>query len=189
MRRLMITGPGSAEIVRVPDPERLPGMILVAPLRVGVCATDRELFEGTLVHLRSGIAKYPITPGHEWVGRVLSSDESRLPVGSLVVGECSIGCGRCVACTAGSYHLCPDRAETGIIRRDGALSEVMSFPAASAHVVPDAVRLEDAALIEPTAVAYRAIRRLDPSPRSRVLVLGAGTLGHLAGALLSQVEG
>jgi L-iditol 2-dehydrogenase len=49
--------------------------------------------------------------------------------------------------------------------------------------VPPGVDVEDAVFAEPTAVALRAVLRSAAEPRSRVLVVGGGTLGWLAAAV------
>jgi L-iditol 2-dehydrogenase len=189
MKRLVVSGPGVFEVVDVELPRPGPDELLIAPLRVGVCATDLELIDGTLIYLRTGQLQLPLTPGHEWVGRVteVGADVAMFAVGDLVVGECSIGCGRCEFCTAGAYHQCPTRRETGIIGLDGALQQRMAFPAGSTHRVPEGIDLADAALIEPTAVAFRAIDRLAPPPGAAVLVVGGGTQGTLAAQLLMNL--
>lgn len=158
---------------------------MLEPLLVGICATDLELISGSLIYLRTGQTTLPMTPGHEWVGRVvaLGSGVTTFAAGDTVVGECSVGCGFCTACATGAYHRCPKRQETGIIGISGALAQRMVFPARSAHRVPDDVPLEDAALVEPTAVAFRAIARLDPPPGASLLIVGGGTLGYLAAIL------
>ena len=191
MKRLVVTGAGRYEVTDAAPPEPADDEILVAPLRVGICATDLELIEGSLVHLRNGLTSLPLTPGHEWVGRVvgLGSSVRGFSLGNRVVGECSIGCGSCSQCAIGSYHLCPRRRETGIIGLDGALTELMAFPARAAHIVSESANLEDAALVEPTAIAYRAVARLGDVRGRVVLVVGAGTVGYLAAAVLSLVGG
>lgn len=189
MKQVLVTGPGVAQVREVAPPRPGPADLLVAPLRVGICATDLELIDGTLIYLRTGQLRLPIVPGHEWVGRVLSVGPDAgtdLEVGDLVVGECSIGCGHCGFCAAGAYHQCPDRRETGIIGLDGALQQEMVFPAGSAHRVPAGVDLADAALVEPTAVAFRAVQRLTPTPATAVLVVGGGTQGFLAAMILAR---
>ncbi len=191
MKRLVVTGAERYEVRDSAPPEPADDEILIAPLRVGICATDLELIEGSLVHLRSGLTSLPLTPGHEWVGRVvgLGSSVRGFSLGNRVVGECSIGCGSCSQCAIGSYHLCPRRRETGIIGLDGALTELMAFPARAAHIVSESVNLEDAALVEPAAIAYRAVGRLGDVRGRVVLVVGAGTVGYLAAAVLSLVGG
>ena len=69
------------------------------------------------------------------------------------------------------------------MNRDGALAQQLRFPARSAHAVPPGMALEDAVFAEPTAVALRAVLRAGAEPRSRVLVVGGGTLGWLAAAV------
>ena len=48
--------PDSAELSELPDPEPKDGELLVEPLYIGVCGTDREIVEG-------GHGEPP--PGHE----------------------------------------------------------------------------------------------------------------------------
>jgi L-iditol 2-dehydrogenase len=159
--------------------------VVIASLRVGICATDMELLDATMVYLRNGMATWPFTPGHEWVGVVVDPGEAadRFAVGDLVVGECSIGCWNCPVCDAGNYHQCPNRCETGLFGQGGALSEFFAFPARSAHLVPAGVGLEDIALTEPAAVAYKGIQRLELPSGGKILINGGGTLGYLAAAI------
>jgi L-iditol 2-dehydrogenase len=185
MRALVISGAGRYALVDHELPPPRPGDLLLAPLAVGLCATDLELLDGTMVYLRNGRTRLPLVPGHEWVARVLDpgGPGSGFAVGDLVVGECSIGCDDCPVCASGAYHQCPRRQETGVMNRDGALAQQLRFPARSAHAVPPGVAVEDAVFAEPTAVALRAVLRSGAEPRSRVLVVGGGTLGWLAAAI------
>jgi len=105
-----------------------------------------------------------------------------------VVGECSVGCGSCATCAAGSYHLCPDRTETGILNRAGSMASSLVFPARSAHRLPPGVNPLDAALIEPLAVAYRGLHRLSAAPSGPTAIIGAGTIGLLC-ALAARAIG
>lgn len=185
MRALVISGAGQHALADHELPPAGPGDLTLAPLAVGLCATDLELLDGTMVYLRSGRGRLPMVPGHEWVARVLDpgGPGSGFAAGDLVVGECSIGCGDCPVCAAGAYHQCPRRQETGVLNRDGALAQQLRFPARSAHRVPAGVAVEDAVFAEPAAVALRAVLRSGAEPRSRVLVVGGGTLGWLAAAI------
>ena len=63
------------------------------------------------------------------------------------------------------------------MNRDGALAQQLRFPGRSARGVLRGVAVEDAVFAEPTAVALRAVLRSGAEPRSRVLVVGGGTLG------------
>jgi 2-desacetyl-2-hydroxyethyl bacteriochlorophyllide A dehydrogenase len=176
------------ELVERPDPAPGPGELLIAPTAVGICGTDVEIFEGSLVYFREGWARYPIVPGHEWVGEVVDvgAGVSGFAPGDQVTGETPLGCGRCPRCRAGAYHLCALRTETGILNRDGAMASRLVFPAAAAHAA-GGIPARAAALVEPASVALNGARRGGVDGRS-VLVVGAGTIGLLA-AQCARAEG
>lgn len=184
-----IEGP-SKVAVQERDPLR-PGHdeVVVRPDAVGLCATDLELVDGSMVYLRTGQATLPLVPGHEWTGVVeaLGVGVVGVQVGDRVIGETSIGCAECVTCASGNYHQCPSRRETGIMGLDGALSTRFVFPARALHALPSAVEPLDAALAEPLAVALRATQRAGTGPGSDVLVVGGGTIGSLMVMLLDAV--
>lgn len=186
-----IQAPGRFALVEREAPAVAADELLIEPLMVGLCATDRELLDGSMVYLRTGRTSLPLVPGHEWVGRVAVAGEgvTTVAVGDIVVGECSLGCRRCPICRGGDYHRCESRRETGIMGIDGALSEGLRFPAASAHRVPPEIDVADAALVEPLAIAVRAIDRLGVSADEEVLVVGAGIIGTLAVMVLTADVG
>lgn len=182
MRAFVITGPGRGEVQDVPEPVAAPGQVVVDVERVGVCGTDAEFYSGHMAYLRSGDAAYPVRIGHEWCGRVRAVGDGVSPewLGRRVTGDTMLGCGRCARCTSGRQHLCADRYEIGIRRGwPGALAERLPVPASALVALPDAVDEVLGALVEPGANAFRAVQAVDARPGSRVLVLGAGTIGLL----------
>lgn len=188
MHAIEFHGRERLELVERPDPAPGPGELLIAPTAVGICGTDVEIFEGSLVYFREGWARYPIVPGHEWVGEVVDvgAGVRGYAPGDQVTGETPLGCGHCVRCRAGAYHLCARRTETGILNRDGAMASRMVFPAAAAHPAPG-IPPRAAALVEPASVALNGVRRGAVGERG-VLVVGAGTIGLLA-AQCARAEG
>ena len=80
MRALVISGAGRHALLDHDLPPAGPGDLLLAPLAVGLCATDLELLDGSMVYLRDGRAHLPLVPGHEWVARVV--DPGRRAAGS-----------------------------------------------------------------------------------------------------------
>lgn len=188
MKAVEFRGAGSLALVERPDPVAGPGEVLVAPEAVGICATDVEILDGVMAYFRTGDASYPIVPGHEWIGTVLSmgTGVEGLKPGDTVVGDPSAGCGTCARCRAGRYHLCARRTETGIMRQDGAMATRMLALAVSTHLVARPV-WDAGALIEPASVALNAARHA-PCRASTVLVLGAGAIGLLA-AQCARLEG
>ena len=191
MKRLIITAPGELRLVAGEAPVPEAGELLLAPLAVGLCRTDAELADGSMIYLRDGRASLPLTPGHEWVAYVADtgSDVRGFAKGDVVVGECSIGCGQCARCSSGNYHQCDTRAETGIMKQEGAMAGLFRFPAASAHKVPGDISVDDAVFAEPAAVALRAVLRAHWQPGETVLVVGAGTIGWLATAIAMDSYG
>jgi L-iditol 2-dehydrogenase len=188
MNAVEFLGGERLEVVSRPDPTPGPGELLIAPTAVGICGTDVEIFEGSLVYFREGWAKFPIVPGHEWVGDVVEVGQGvrGFSPGDQVTGETPLGCGVCSRCRAGAYHLCALRTETGILNRDGAMATRMVFPAAAAHDARG-IPSRAAALVEPASVALNGVRRAGASGRN-VLIVGAGTIGLLA-AQCARAEG
>jgi L-iditol 2-dehydrogenase len=181
VKAVVIRGPRQAEVSSVSEGPLAAGDVRVKVLATGCCGTDVELFEGSMPYLTAGLAKYPVIPGHEWVGEVceVGAEVHGFASGDRVVGECSCGCMRCACCLAGHYHRCPFRTETGILNRPGAFAEYIHFPAAFLHRISKHVPLPTACLIEPAAVAFNGARRARISPRDDVAIFGDGPIGLL----------
>ena len=191
MRALVVRGPRSASVEKVPAPVPGPGELLVDVERVGICGTDVELYTGEMAYFVQGVSHFPLRLGHEWTGRVVAvgGPEDDGWIGRRVTGDTMLGCGHCGDCRSGRHHVCPDRHEVGI--RDGwpgALAEQTLVPARFAHVIPEHVSVPAAALVEPGGNALRAVWAAALQPGDRVLVLGSGTIGLLA-AQLALAEG
>jgi len=190
MVALRVLAPGELALVRVPRPGSaalplLAGQAAVRVRLVGVCGTDVEIARGDMIYYTSGLARYPCTLGHEWVGDVValgpgaSATGCGIAVGDRVVGECSIGCHECASCLGGAYHRCAARRETGVMNLDGGAAEVVALPLRALHRVSRAVPLRSAALVEPTAVALNGVRLGGVAPGKRVAVVGDGPVGLL----------
>ncbi len=190
-RAAVVHGPGRASLDERELPELKPGDVLIRVAYVGVCATDLEVLDGKLGYYKHGMAKYPIVPGHEFSGRVvvMGANVSHVGEGDPVVAECIQSCGRCPECRRSNWIGCPERAELGVIGRDGAYAEYVIVPGHFVHRVPADLDLRKAALCEPLAVVLKGLRRLSgvwrASPERRVAVVGAGPLGHLCARVLS----
>ena len=107
MKALVLTGPRAAEVREVRAPVATAGQVVVEVERVGLCGTDVELFTGEMSYLHTGVASYPLRPGHEWCGVVAEVGPGVDPawVGRRVAGDTMIGCGRCPRCRAGRHHV------------------------------------------------------------------------------------
>lgn len=181
MQAAQIKGPLSVSVGDIPEPELAPTDVRIAVLGCGICATDIEIFEGTMVYFTRGMASYPLVPGHEWVGKVIEqgSNVSGFEPGMHVVGEVSIGCTRCTTCKSGNYHRCLARRETGILNRPGCFAQTIHHPAHYLHRISSSVPIASAALVEPTAVAFNGVMRAAVSPQDYVVIFGDGPIGLL----------
>ncbi|KAJ57026.1 hypothetical protein ACMU_00615 [Actibacterium mucosum KCTC 23349] len=181
MKAIRIHGANDVRISEMDQPKPGPGQVLLRVLATGICGTDVEIFDGVMAYFVRGMASYPVTPGHEWVGEVVECGEGveGLHPGQRAVGECSVGCMACPTCLAGNYHQCPNRTETGILNRDGGFAEYILFPALFLHPISESVDPRAAALVEPTAIAYNGVKNADISPSDRLVIHGDGPIGLL----------
>lgn len=192
-KAVVIHGVGRASLDEIPIPPVEPGDVAIRVAYVGVCMTDLEIVKGTLGYYRNQLAKYPIVPGHEVSGHVVvaGSGVTNLTVGDAVVIECIQGCGICDACRRAFPIRCRQRAELGVIGRNGGYSEFVVAPARFVHRIAVSLDLRKACLCEPLAVALKGLGRLarawDDSPEQRTCaVIGAGPLGRLCAMVLEH---
>ena len=162
----------------VPTPIPEPGQALIHVALAGVCSTDLELLRG--YYPFSGI------PGHEFVGKVVSSGDDTAWVGRRVVGEINIACGDCETCRSGLTRHCELRKALGIHDWNGAFGEYLVLPLSNLHAVPDQVPDEMAVFTEPLAAAGEILEQVEIKPADRVLVIGAGRLGQLVAVVLHE---
>lgn len=188
---VVVQGPHRARLMERTVPSLKPGEVLVRVSYVGICGTDLEILEGTLGYYRSGMAEYPIVPGHESSGTIVAVGPrvTDLNDGDHVVVECIQGCGECADCARDEAIRCKERREVGVVGHDGAYASYLVTRARYVHKVPAGVSLAEAALTEPLAVVIKALRRLGCNsegdrPR-RCCVIGAGTIGHLFARVLA----
>ena len=164
-----------ASIVRVPKPRRPAGYSLIRLLCAGICNTDLELLRG--YYGFSG------TPGHEFVGEVVASDNRDL-VGRRVVGEINLACGKCEWCQRDLGRHCPTRKVLGIVGHAGAFREYLTLPDVNLHVLPDDIPTEIAVFAEPVAAACEILDQAVIPKAERIAVLGDGKLGLLVSQVL-----
>lgn len=181
MKSIRIHGANDIRFEDIPTAVPDANEVKVRLLATGICGTDVEISDGTMAYFTRGMASYPVTPGHEWVGEVVELGEgvTGFLIGDRVVGECSVGCMECNRCMAGNYHQCLHRTETGIFNRDGGFAEYITFPALFLHHISKQVDVRAAALVEPTAIAFNGVKTARVSPGDFLAIHGDGSIGLL----------
>jgi propanol-preferring alcohol dehydrogenase len=156
------------ETRNLPEPEPREGEVLIDVEVCGVCRTDLHVIEGDLP-----IAKNPIVPGHQVVGRRRDTGE-RVGVPWL-----HRSCGVCRWCQAGNENLCDMPVFTGY-HVDGGYAEVVVADPAFTYPIPEDLDPEGAApLLCAGVIGYRAYRRSNARPGCRLGLYGFGASAHI----------
>ena len=182
MQAVLVQSPNEWDVSEVPVPQYGPDDVLVKVKYAGICHTDLEVLKGGI---DEPYIKYPIIPGHEWVGIVEKCGDSvkRFHPGDTVVVEGIIRCNHCYYCNTGRTNLCNNVKSIGYTH-NGAFTEYVSAPQHVVHSLPSNVPLEIATLVEPTSVVLYALERANIGLAKTVAVVGPGPIGLLAVAML-----
>jgi (R,R)-butanediol dehydrogenase/meso-butanediol dehydrogenase/diacetyl reductase len=172
VRALTWQGGNRVEVVDAKPPEPRPGWALVDVAYVGLCGTDLHICRGEHPRAQPGIVI-----GHEIAGR-LREPAGGWPAGTAVLVNPLLSCYDCAPCANGSAHVCDRLGLLGIDAPGGA-AECVAVPEDHLVPLPPGLDLRIAALIEPLAVAVRAIRRSGLRLGQRAHVIGAGPVGLL----------
>jgi 2-desacetyl-2-hydroxyethyl bacteriochlorophyllide A dehydrogenase len=172
VRAAVITESHEVAVVTVDDPAPGPREVVVDVAACGICGTDLHILEGEFA------PSLPVVPGHEFAGVVVATgaDVREITEGQRVAVDPSLYCHECHYCRLGHDNLCERWNAIGVSRPGGAADFAVA-PAANCVPLPDHVRLEDAALIEPLSCAIRGYDVLRSQLGSHILIYGSGTMG------------
>ncbi len=171
MRAAAIHGPGDVRVGEVPEPVPGPGESLVRIGSVGLCGSDLHWFaEGAI---GDAVLSRPLVLGHEMAGVV----ESGPLAGHRVGLDPALPCGTCRECGRGLEHLCARMSFAGHGDTDGGLRELVAWPDARLHVLPEHYDPAQGSLLEPLGVAVHATDLAHLRLGWRVAVVGAGPIG------------
>ena len=160
MRAWVLHGIGDIRLEHIPVPVPKASEVLVKVKAAGICGSDIPRIYKTGAH------KHPLIPGHEFSGVVDSVgagvDENLLgkPVGVFPL----IPCGKCGPCRSKQYEMCRNYNYLGS-RTDGGFAEYAVVPVENLVILSDGVGYEEAAMLEPMAVAVHAMRRVFPETK------------------------
>ncbi|NRA99288.1 MAG: alcohol dehydrogenase catalytic domain-containing protein [Rhodobacteraceae bacterium] len=175
MKALVYTGPETLEMRDAPDPTAGAGEVLVAIDSVGICGSDMHAYLG-----HDDRRPAPLILGHEAAGTIVGGarDGVRVTINPLVTNPTS------AESRAGRENLDPSRQIISMPPREGAFAQYVTMPERNLVEVPHGVSFSQAALAEPLAVSWHAVRlgleALHPSMERRAVVLGGGAIGVAA---------
>ena len=175
MTAMVCNGPGrKLEKTLLPLHEPGTGELLVKVLACGVCRTDLHVVDGEIP------ASYPIVPGHEIVGRVVSlgSGVAGFNVGERVgIPWLGATCGHCPYCKEGHENLCDSPQFTGATRNGGYATHAIADASYCFELPPGLGDTEAAPLLCAGLIGWRAYRM---AGKARNLGLyGFGAAAHI----------
>ena len=183
MKAVVVERPHQVSYREIDAPAVGPDDVLVSSREAGLCRTDVEVMTGVFTDPRW--VHFPVIPGHEWAGTVVDvgANVESIRAGDRVVCEGLISCNRCGPCRRGETHWC-ERIEALGFTRPGGYAELVTVPARVVHPLPNHVSFDAGVLIEPASVVLHGLEKARPRPGETVGVIGIGTLGSIAIALV-----
>jgi L-iditol 2-dehydrogenase len=172
-----MTAPGKIEFHDVARPAPKADQVVIQVKNIGVCGSDIHVYHGLHPY-----TSYPVVQGHEVSGTIseVGSQVQGFNVGDQVVFMPQVTCGTCYPCRHGMYHICDSLKVMGF-QTGGAAQEFIAIDSEKVLKVPLHVPPDQAAMVEPIAVAVHALSRTGDVKDKNILVLGAGTIGNLVG--------
>ena len=182
MKALIYTAPATLEYREEPDPTPSADEVLIQVEAVGICGSDMHAYHG---HDERRPA--PLVLGHEAAGRIASGPRAgrRVTINPLVT------CGTCAFCHRWKLASLPLPADDLDTASAGAFAEFVPIPETNLVELPDGLPVQQAALAEPMAVGWHAVRNASralsrPLPAACSVVLGGGAVGLACALALSH---
>ncbi|PQO29897.1 NAD(P)-dependent alcohol dehydrogenase [Bremerella cremea] len=143
----------------------------------GICHSDLSMVDDEW-----GMAKFPLVPGHEVVGRVSAVGDhvTHVKIGDRVgLGWHAGYCMMCDQCMSGDHNLCSS-AEPTIDGRHGGFADTVRAKAPSVVKIPDGLKASEAGPLLCGGIAmFNPMVQAGLSPTDSVGVIGIGGLGHM----------
>jgi L-iditol 2-dehydrogenase len=153
---------------------------------IAICGTDPHIIQG---HYPGFWPKeWPLIPGHEWCGEVVEAGDGAAALGwepgQRVAGTSHAACGFCRRCVEGRYNICENFGVEGLHAQyghnaAGAYADYVVHSVKSVFRVPDSLSDEQAAMLDPAAIALHTVRRGGHQPGDTVAIVGPGVMGLL----------
>ncbi|MCQ1950784.1 alcohol dehydrogenase catalytic domain-containing protein [Arthrobacter sp. zg-Y859] len=177
------TGSRNFSLEELPGGAPQPGQVQIAVAFTGLCGTDLHIFHGDM----DARVSMPAVIGHEMSGVIAAVGDGvdDWTPGQHVTVMPTVSCGNCPACRRGNSHICHNLNFVGI-DSEGSMQSHWNVSADILVALPDGLPLDEAALIEPTAVAVHDVRRASVTATDFVVVIGGGPVGQLIACVAMQ---
>jgi L-iditol 2-dehydrogenase len=178
MKALVLEEYDKLAFKEVPIPKLESDEVLVRVKSCGICGSDVHGMDGS-----TGRRRPPIIMGHEASGVIeeTGSDVADWKAGDRVTFDSTIYPLEDWYTLKGLYNLSDNRKVLGVspaeYRRHGALAEFVAVPQHILYLIPDNVSFDEAAMVEPAAVALHAVNLTPVSVNDTALVVGSGMVG------------
>jgi len=152
--------------------------VLVEIKAVGICGSDVHGMDGS-----TGRRVPPIIMGHEASGVIveIGKNVSGWSIGDRVTFDSTIYKLDDWYTRNGHYNLSDNRMVLGVsckdFKRDGAFAQFVTIPSHILYHMPDNVSFEQAAMVEPVAVALHSINLSGAKINDTAVVFGSGMIG------------
>lgn len=172
-----------------PKPEIAANEVLIQVKACGICGSDVHGMDGS-----TGRRQPPLIMGHEASGEIaaLGSEVAGWQIGDRVTFDSTIYPLDDWFTLQGRYNLSDNRKVLGVspldYKKHGAFAEFVSMPAHILYKIPENVSFEQAAMVEPVAVAAHAVNTSKIQPGKSAVVVGAGMVGIFVVKML-QIAG
>lgn len=187
MKALVLERYNELVFKEVDDPRISANEVLVKVKACGICGSDVHGLDGS-----TGRRQPPIIMGHEASGEIVSvgSSVKNWKTADRVTFDSTVYNLNDWYTLEGFYNLSDNREVMGVsaddFRRHGAFAEYVAVPEHILYKIPDKVSFEEAAMVEPVAVALHAVRKANPQLAESCVVVGAGMIGIFLVKLLSN---
>ena len=155
-----------------------PDELVLEVIHCGLCHSDLSMIGN-----HWGISQYPLVPGHEVVGRVVSVGEG---LDSGLIGQIrglgwiSGSCFHCNQCLEGTSNLCASLESTIVGRQGGFASHVKAHQDWTVQLPKGMDPADAGPLFCGGITVFAPLVDEQVSPTAHVAVVGIGGLGHLA---------
>lgn len=186
MKAIVAYAPGDYRLEEVETPRAGEGEMILKVEACGICAGDTKAFAGAAsfwgLDGQPAYIKAPMIPGHEFVGRVVemgANVKGGWKLGDRICPEQIVPCQECMFCKTGRHWMCEKHDLFGFQNNvNGGMAEYVRLTKeALPYLVPEAMDINQAALIEPYACSFHCVERAQVKTTDVVVLSGVGTLG------------